>query len=161
MSKSPSRQRGQAMVEFALVLPIMMLVIVGILEASRLVFMYASVVNASREGSRYGSAYGLNDANIPRYKDCAGIRAAAQRVAFLIGSNATVTITYDHGPGTSVFDTCNGDTDAAVDLQTSDRIIVKVDANYSPMTPLIPLSSRTITSTSIRTVIGVMSIHPH
>jgi Flp pilus assembly protein TadG len=47
------------MVEFALALPLLLLLIFGILEVGRMVFTYSSVVNASREAVRYGSATGL------------------------------------------------------------------------------------------------------
>lgn len=44
--KSPP---GQAMVEFMLVLPVMIVLMYGIVEVSRLVFIFASVSNASRQ----------------------------------------------------------------------------------------------------------------
>ena len=49
---------GQAMVEFAIALPFLLLILFGILEIGRLIFTYSGVVNASREGVRYGSATG-------------------------------------------------------------------------------------------------------
>jgi Flp pilus assembly protein TadG len=155
------RPRAQAMVEFALVLPILMLLVVGIIEVGRAVFMYSSVINASREASRYGSAYGRNNAGFPRYQDCLGIRAEAKRVGVMAAiEDDNIIIEYDHGPGTAVFDTCTGDADAAVDLHTNDRIIVTVTADYTPMTPLVPLSSRQIESSSSRTIMGIIIIHP-
>ena len=89
------------MVEFALVFPILLLVIVGLIEAARLVFIYGSVVTASREAARYGSAAGLvsSDSDFLRYQDCAGITQRAEDVTFLTDtSNLTVTIEYDLGP---------------------------------------------------------------
>ena len=44
------------MAEFALALPILMLIIYGVIEAGRAVFMYAAVNNASREAARFGSS---------------------------------------------------------------------------------------------------------
>lgn len=44
--------RGQSMVEFALVLPIFMLVVVGLLDGALAVFNYSTVANAAREGAR-------------------------------------------------------------------------------------------------------------
>lgn len=46
------RPRGQALVEFALVLPILILVLVMIFDGGRLVFAYNTVNNAAREGGR-------------------------------------------------------------------------------------------------------------
>jgi Flp pilus assembly protein TadG len=44
--------RGQALVEFALVFPIALLVLFGIFDVGRLVFMYTGLTNAAREGAR-------------------------------------------------------------------------------------------------------------
>ena len=44
--------RGQALVEFALILPLFVVVLVGIFDGGRLVFAYNEVNNAAREGAR-------------------------------------------------------------------------------------------------------------
>jgi Flp pilus assembly protein TadG len=44
--------RGQGLVEFALILPIFLLILVGIFDAGRLVFAYNAVNSAAREGGR-------------------------------------------------------------------------------------------------------------
>lgn len=44
--------RGQAMVEFALVIPIFLLMIFGILDLGRAVYAYSTLNNAAREGAR-------------------------------------------------------------------------------------------------------------
>ncbi len=46
------RSRGQTLVEFALLLPIFILVFVGIFDAGRAVFAYHTANNAAREGAR-------------------------------------------------------------------------------------------------------------
>jgi hypothetical protein len=51
--KTPGdRSRGQTLVEFALILPIFLVVLMGIFDAGRLVFAYHTVNNAAREGGR-------------------------------------------------------------------------------------------------------------
>jgi Flp pilus assembly protein TadG len=45
-------QKGQSMVEFALVVPLLILVIVGIFELGRAFFAYIAITNAAREGVR-------------------------------------------------------------------------------------------------------------
>lgn len=53
-------QKGQAMVEMALVLPLLLLLVFGIIEFGRIFNAYLVVNNASREGARYaavGKAY--------------------------------------------------------------------------------------------------------
>jgi hypothetical protein len=46
------RQRGQALVEFALVFPVVILMLVGLFDLGRAVFAYNTVTNAAREGAR-------------------------------------------------------------------------------------------------------------
>lgn len=47
-------ERGQGAVEFALVFPLVMMVLLGILELSIAVFSYSTIANAAQEGARYG-----------------------------------------------------------------------------------------------------------
>ena len=44
--------RGQSLVEFSLVLPILLLLVFGIIDAGRLIFTYNDVANAARSGVR-------------------------------------------------------------------------------------------------------------
>jgi len=77
-----SRSRGQAITEFGLALPILMLVVVGLFEVGRAVFMHSSVTNASREAVRYATAFGVNENDVLHYQNCAAIRDTARRVGF-------------------------------------------------------------------------------
>ncbi len=45
-------RRGQALVEFALVLPVLVLLLLAVLDIGRVVFAYTSLTNAAREGVR-------------------------------------------------------------------------------------------------------------
>lgn len=47
---------GQGLVEFALTLPLLILIMVGVLDLGRLYFASMTVTNAAREGARYGAA---------------------------------------------------------------------------------------------------------
>ena len=49
---SRSRRRGQALVEFALVIPIFLFLLMAVVDLGRGVFAYNSVTNAAREGTR-------------------------------------------------------------------------------------------------------------
>ncbi len=53
-SSSDSRQRGQDLVEFALVLPLLLLIVVGVMDLGRAFFAAIAVANVAREGARYG-----------------------------------------------------------------------------------------------------------
>jgi len=47
-----SPRRGQALVEFALALPVLILILVAVFDVGRAVFLYNSLTNAAREGAR-------------------------------------------------------------------------------------------------------------
>lgn len=51
------RERGAAAVEFAIVLPLLLVLLFGIVEFSLLLYDMAMITNASREGARGGVAY--------------------------------------------------------------------------------------------------------
>lgn len=51
------RQRGQAMVEFALAAMLLLLMLFGILEVSRQVFTITGLSNAAKEGAHYAALH--------------------------------------------------------------------------------------------------------
>lgn len=53
--------RGQTLVEFALVLPVLMLVVLGIFDLGRGVYAYNTVANAARTGARIAAVNQLPD----------------------------------------------------------------------------------------------------
>lgn len=53
ITRENGRQRGQALVEFVIALPILLFVIFGIIEFARLTFAWMAVQNAARFGIRY------------------------------------------------------------------------------------------------------------
>ena len=56
-----SRQRGQELVEYALALPLFLLLVMGILDIGRATYYYSSIHNSAREGARYGVVHSLNE----------------------------------------------------------------------------------------------------
>lgn len=52
--KNIKNQKGQALVEFALILPILLLLIMGIIQFGMVINAYLSIQNAAREGARAG-----------------------------------------------------------------------------------------------------------
>jgi len=48
------RERGQSMVEFALVVPIFLVIVLGIVDFGMALRAYVTIENAAREGARYG-----------------------------------------------------------------------------------------------------------
>jgi len=49
----PNMEAGQSMVEFALILPILLLMVLGVVDFGRAFFTYEALANAAREGARY------------------------------------------------------------------------------------------------------------
>jgi len=49
------KEEGQALVEFALVLPILLILLLGIFEFGNIFFSYLVIQNASRDAARYGT----------------------------------------------------------------------------------------------------------
>ena len=157
-TKKLRTQRAQAIVEFALVLPILMMMLVGIFEVGRMIYTYAAINNASREAARFGSALGFDDAGYHKYRHCAGIQDMARRSAYFVP--LTIAISYDRGPGFSPFAVCDAPSgeDGDFNLTTNDRVNVTVSGTYTPLIKLIPFGTRTFTSTSARTILGFVAV---
>lgn len=81
--------RGQALVEFALVLPVLLLLIVGSMEFGLIIHKYMVVAEAAREGAR-SAAVGGSNATVTSV-----VTAAASQIP---GDQLTITVT----PGTRV-----------------------------------------------------------
>lgn len=141
------------MVEFALVLPLLLVILYGVLESGRLLFIYASTVTAARQAVRYGSATGTSPNGVPYFRDCAGIETAAQNVGF-INDFQNITIKYDNGPSTSILGTCPSFTSPG----NGNRIIVSVETEWEPIVPIVPLNPIVIQSQSARTILASVSI---
>lgn len=155
------KERAQGMVEFALVLPLLLVLMLGIIEAGRLMFIYSSVNSASREAARYGSAAGEVTSFVKYYQDCVGIKAAATRIGVLAGiEDNNILISYDHGPNTTVFqNACPTANDQWVNL--GDRIIVQVTTTFEPIVPLVNIPPFPISSISRRTILKDVEIVTH
>jgi hypothetical protein len=138
------RSGGQALVEFALVAPLFVLLLFAIIEGGRFIAYYETLSNATREGARYAIVHGSNsscpsgpmppDMNPPGCYDPAGANVV-QRVkdtAFgLLGTDVVVTPTW--GP-----------------LGNGREADVNVAATYTYQTlvPLVPMPPITITAES-------------
>ena len=161
LSSNKKRYEAQGLVEFALILPLLLLVVLGLIEAGRLIFIYAAVTSASREAVRYGSATGENAGGLARYEDCAGINAAALNIGVLTElTSDDIQIRYYNSPSdadNAWLDTCPPDKSP----KSGSQIGVFVSAPYSPIIPMpfIPsFNNMTITASSRRTIIRSITI---
>jgi hypothetical protein len=163
--KRQRKMTAQAMIEFALVLPVLLLILYGVIEVARLAFIYSSVSMASRQAARYAAASGQIN-GVPFYENCDGIRNAANQSAF-INTFDQINITYDRGvdskgnqipisginPSPEV-NSCP----INYTMRNGDRIIVQVSSTYQPILPVLPIQPLEIASVSARTVLMSVSI---
>ncbi len=157
------RRRGQGMLEFALALPIFLMLVLGVIEFGRLLAVVSSVTTAAREGARYGSAAGLNNGspNVAYYNDCQGMRDAAKRVGFFAGIQDTnIDIGYFDEDSRAVVpdpagyastNQCDGTTsEYSYDPSKGPRVVMRVTVQFEflfltlPAFPISSQSARTI-----------------
>jgi Flp pilus assembly protein TadG len=121
-----SKKRGQALVEWALVLPLLLLMILVTIDMGRAVYYYSVIYNAAREGARYG---------VIDYTDTPGIVAAAENLAVGLDTSALDVSTFVNGPPPT-------------------NIRVTVTYQFIPATPMVAalFGSSTITLTSQSTM---------
>ena len=127
--KCVKNRKGQSLVETALVLPIILILLTGIIDFGLLFNNYLMVSNASREGARSAVTGSTNEQ----------IRAAVNTVAASLDPDRlTITIFPD----------------LLVDRSTGVAVAVTVKYNYSMVTPiiaaLVPGPFQLKTSTTMR-----------
>jgi Flp pilus assembly protein TadG len=123
LSRSRSRSAGQALVETALILPVFLMLLMGIVDLGRAVWATTSLASAAREATRYAIVHGGvasdpcpvgpagPDAVIPAASTSCpfpspskqSIIDAAVAAAIAGGTNVAVTVCYGSG--------CTGNTD--------------------------------------------------
>jgi Flp pilus assembly protein TadG len=105
------RAGGQSLVEFALVLPIIVLLIVGFVEIGRAVFAFNTIANAARQGARVAAVNQLSvvtDCDESRpiedpYEPHWSIRGCAIAAASTLGiTTSNVSISYLAPPSTTL-----------------------------------------------------------
>lgn len=140
--------------EFALILPLLLLLIFGVMELGRAFYVYIIVTSTSREAARYSSAVGVSENGVPYYRDCAGIRQAANRIAVLANiPDQDIVIEY-RDPNESVYGSCPvGTAMGPASSNVGDRIVVRVKRNFQSILPIQPLHNFEIRSETVRTII--------
>lgn len=115
-----SGQAGQALVEFALIVPIFLLIVLGVIEVSRAVWQENTLAYAAREGTRYAIVHG----------------SAGNPVAFP-GSHQAVIDTVRRAalgvPGVDVVVTWPDPKGATQCYDRGCRVVVEASANFVPL----------------------------
>ncbi len=90
-------KQGQSMVEFALILPVMILVIAGIFDLGRAFFASITITNAAREGARFGTLNPVNTGGmtvaVDNMKNAAVLEAIDSGIT-LTNSDVTISCTF-------------------------------------------------------------------
>jgi Flp pilus assembly protein TadG len=161
MFESPRRQRdrGANLVEFALIMPLLFLLLFGVIEFARLIYGYSTVWNGAREGARYATTVGDTDSDgVPNYLDCDAIEAAAiSKVAGVDLTTGDITVKYFDADGTEI---ANCDADAA-SLASGSTIVdsgftieVEASGTFDAVVPLLSslLNDVDVSSTQSRSI---------
>ena len=117
MHKSIKNSKGQSVVEFAMILPILMLILVGTIEFGRFYNAWLMVSHASREGARVASLGGTN-VQVEERVDAVMAAFDTARISVLVSPNVTrargdmvtVTVNYDIDPMTPMIGVITGGT---------------------------------------------------
>lgn len=138
------RSRGQSLVEFALILPVLLLLLFGILDLGRGVYAYNTISNAAHQGARVAS---VNQIQVS--PDCDGsrpienpadphwsIKACAIDAAVSLGLQPSdVQVIYSAPPGNTVL-VCSPPT-GSPKLQVGCLANVTVQYTFRAATPIV------------------------
>lgn len=111
---------GQAMAEFALVLPIFLLILFGIVDGGRMIFANNHLAEAAREGSRWGSVQGRST-------------TVAGRASIVDETLARI----NGVPSPDVTVSCERNEAAITNCASGDILIVKVESDFELVTPIL------------------------
>jgi len=69
--KNRTSQRGQSLLEFAMTLPLLLLIVLGVIEFGRAYFQYNTLSKAVRQGARYMSMHAYDPIELTRAQNIA------------------------------------------------------------------------------------------
>jgi Flp pilus assembly protein TadG len=120
------RLRAQTIVEFALILPIFLLLVAGTIEFGRALFAYAQLLQAAQEGARYGAV-------LPNARNNAAIIARVQSVSPGGGAD-TVTVSSTVSP-------TNNATVNTANRARGNVLTVTAEHQQAVLVPFLPIPS--------------------
>lgn len=159
IKRKKPKSAGQGLLEFALIAPVLLLLLMGVIDFGWMLFNYSQLYNGLREGLRYGSVPGYT--SVEQFYQCDTIRRQIEAMAGSSGIKATnIQVYYDDGrpfsgpgPAASEVGECPGGTGMAPNttytpqgassakpqttLIDGDRVVIDVDVNVQFLTPFI------------------------
>lgn len=125
-------QKGQGLVEFALMLPIVLLMLFGLIEMARLVQAYVTIEHAAREGARYAIT-GQSITGVAADRPDSIVTKTRAATAGLIVAPSTDTAAVEPGAAANYLDVSVNPTNGG---SANSVITVTVAYNYSPLIPV-------------------------
>lgn len=119
-------QEGATAVEFAIILPLLVILTFGIIEFSLIVYNKVMLANAGREGARAGVAYSFNPNDINDATDDTYYPDDASIEQVVLNHAQDLLVTF----GSDVFDATDIDIDPAFALRTTSGDSLKVTVTY-------------------------------
>ena len=127
-----ARIRGQSLLEFALVVPILLLIFAGAADLGRIFYTYVAIENAAKEGALYGARYPLCDtaSTLCPNPGNAEFRARQETVNVLTDTDLDIDVNcYPRAGGAAYLD--------LRDCQPGDRYEVTADTDFHLITPFL------------------------
>lgn len=123
---NPGNRRGQGVVEFALLVPVLLLILLGIIELGWLMNVNLQVSNAAREGAR-AAAVGKTTANV-----------STRVTNFLSGMNITPTVTQQYSTDNGSTWTTLGTTNSINNAPNGSLVRIRLQVTHKQLTNFIP-----------------------
>lgn len=142
IKRAGNRSHGQSLVEFALVIPLFLLLLFALIDMGRLVYINNAISEGAREGTRWGSVQ----------TNVLTLNAAGRTAVGTHASNSLAAV-----PNPTVTVTCQDKLDAslkATTCQKGDILVVQVASPVSMLTPILAqiVGPRTYSAISKTTV---------
>ena len=121
-----TRTSGQELVEFAIVLPLLLLIAFGVLDLGRGFHAVISITNVAREGARFGVDYNWNDSSVPNPQSG---YAAIESVSLLEAQNSHLDPSkMNVNP---LLNTCDGDPCIVVEVTYDFELIMGILPDFT------------------------------
>jgi Flp pilus assembly protein TadG len=136
-----NRSRGQALVEFAIIVPIFMLLLFALLDFGRVIYAQQTITQDAREGARAGLVAALDSpvttSSYQKIRDAAlkmapGVSLANANITGSTGQ-CTATVADSVSSGTCFFP----DGVTCTDSTNPPRVVVKISVTVPLLTPIL------------------------